>query len=103
MSAFATESAARVRLASPARITVAEARQAFARLGIAFRKTEYGEFRVNFRHGEKATAAYESDIAAAIETGLAMLAHRARLASELRAIGCPADIANRDALAALTF
>lgn len=38
---------------------------------------------------------------AAIDTGLAMLAHKARLARELRAIGCPARMAERDALTAV--
>ena len=101
MSQFPTPKAAASRLASPAPITAATARLAFQRLGMTLRKTEYGEFRINFRHGEEATAAYESDLPAAIDTGLAMLAHKARLARELRAIGCPARMAERDALTAV--
>lgn len=103
MSTFPTPATARARLASPAPITLQAARLAFARLGMALRVTEFGEFRVNFQRGEEATAAYESDLPAAIDTGLEMLAHRARLARELRAFGCPAAVAERDALAALSI
>ncbi len=103
MSAFPTPNAARARLASPAPITAGAARLAFARLGMALRVTEFGEFRVNFQRGEEATAAYESDLPSAIDTGLAMLAHKARLSAELRTIGLPAAVAEREAVAALTF
>lgn len=102
MSAYATAPAAIARLTAPRPITLTDARAAFARLGVTLRKTEYGEFRVNFRHGEEATAAYESDLADAIDTGLAMLAHKARLDRELRAMGVPADMAARDAIAAIS-
>ena len=83
-------------------ITYSAARVEFARLGVTLRKTEYGEFRVNYRHGTESTAAYESDLPAAIETGLAMLKHRATLESSLLRMGLPADVAARDsALAAM--
>lgn len=101
MTAFATAPAAIASLTGPGPVTLSAARAAFARLGVTLRKTEFGEFRVNFRHGEEATAAYESDLPAAIGTGLAMLAHKARLGHELRAMGVPADMAARDALAAV--
>lgn len=102
MTAFATAPAAIASLTGPRPVTLATARAAFARLGMNLRKTEYDEYRVNFRHGEEATAAYESSLPDAIGTGLAMLAHKARLGRELRAMGVPADMAARDALAAVS-
>lgn len=87
----------------PARLTLADARASLARLGVTLRKTEFGEYRVNFRHGAEVTAVYESDLASAIDSGLAMQAHRARLAAQLEAMGCPAAVATRDALAALSL
>lgn len=101
MNAFASDSAAIARLTDSRPVTLSAARAAFARLGVTLHKTEYGDFRVNFRHGEEATAAYESSLPDAIGTGLAMLAHKARLGRELRAMGVPADMAARDALAAV--
>jgi hypothetical protein len=89
------------RIRKPGPLPYGVARASFARLGIALRKTEEGEYRVNYARGAEATAAYESDLESAIDTGLAMLAHKARLASELRAIGCPAYMAERDARAAV--
>lgn len=44
--------------------------------GITIRKTEYGEYRVNFTNGKEATAAYETDLKAAYGTGLAMAKER---------------------------
>lgn len=102
MASYATAPAAIARLSSPRALTLADARAAFARLGVTLRRTEEGEYRVNFRHAEEATAAYESDLPDAIDTGLAMLAHKARLASDLRALGVPADMAARDAIAAIS-
>jgi len=86
-----------------ARVTLTEARAAFAKLGITLRKNEFGEYRVNYRHGCEATAAYESDLPSAIDTGIAMLAHKARLSAELRTIGLPAAVADVQAVAALSL
>lgn len=69
------------------RLTMAIARPAMAALGLSIRKTDENEFRVNFTHGAEATAAYESDLQAAIDTGLAMLAHRNRIAGQLELFG----------------
>jgi hypothetical protein len=41
-------------------------------LGIAFRKTEHGEFRVNLLRGKEATAYYTDDLADALATGKLM-------------------------------
>lgn len=85
--------------ATARRLTFEETRVHFKRLGMALRKTEFDEFRINFRYGAEATAAYESDLAAAIDTGLAMLACKAHIEESALRMGIPADIAARDALA----
>lgn len=77
---------ARAALSAPS-LTLATAKPAMAALGLTLRKTEYAEYRVNFRHGEEATAAYESTLADAIDTGLAMLQHRNRIAGQLELFG----------------
>jgi hypothetical protein len=38
-------------------------------LGLVIRKTEYGEYRVNFKGGHEATAYYTTDLADALDTG----------------------------------
>ena len=85
--------------ATARKITIEEARFYFRALGMSLRKTEFGEFRINFRHGAESTAAYEDDLPAAIGTGLAMIAHKCRMERNALAHGIPADIAARDALA----
>ena len=49
---------------------------ALRNLGLVCRKTEDGEYRVNFRGGTEATAYYTNDRVDALETGRAMLAQR---------------------------
>lgn len=64
-------------------MTREQARAILTPLGIVLRRTEYGEWRVNFKgspvkgHPE-AAAAYETDLDAAVATGRAMAAARAR-------------------------
>jgi hypothetical protein len=48
-------------------------KEQLARHDIILTRTPYGEFRVNFRGGQEATAAYESDLQAAYDTGLRMI------------------------------
>src|SRR5262245_32860546 len=52
--------------------TNTERRQALTAAGIIIKKTEDGEYRVNYRGASERYAAYESDLLAAIETGEAM-------------------------------
>lgn len=42
-------------------------------IGVTMRKTEYGEYRVNFRGGTEATACYTDDLRDALDTGIAMV------------------------------
>lgn len=51
--------------------TIAQAKKELASWGITLRKVE-NEYRVNFKNGIEATACYETDIEAAIGTGIAM-------------------------------
>lgn len=100
---FVAAAAARARLQTAAPINASDARLAFARLGMDLRLTADGEFRVNYRHGAEATAAYESDLPSAIDTGLAMLRCKARLSAELRTMGIPSAVADVQAVAALSL
>ena len=80
---------------APRPLSLADARAHFSRLGMALRKTPEGEFRVNYRHGAEATAAYESTLSEAIATGLAMLAHRRRVERSGQVYGISArDVAS---------
>lgn len=58
-------------------MTLGEARTAIRTQApsIAFRKTEYGEYRVNFRGGREATAYYTNDLADAVATAIIMHKH----------------------------
>lgn len=86
-----------------ARLSISEAAFHFRRLGMSLRATGYGsEFRINFRYGPEATAAYEDSLSDAIDTGLAMLAHKTRMEAQAIACGIPADIAARDAFQIVT-
>lgn len=53
-------------------LTVAQRRQRLTAAGIIIRKTDEGEYRVNYRGASERYAAYESDMLAAVETGEAM-------------------------------
>lgn len=57
--------------------TLAEARAQLRRVGVTLRKTEHDEYRVAFAgRGSEASAAYESDVDAAVATGRAMARNR---------------------------
>jgi hypothetical protein len=53
-------------------MTIQQAKQELSKLGISLVKTEYGEFRVNFKGGSEATAYYTDDLGDAIETAKSM-------------------------------
>ena len=64
-------------LAPSGRLTIAQAQAELARHGIVLRKKDpYGDFRVNFRGGDEATAYYTTDLDDALATGLAMARQR---------------------------
>jgi hypothetical protein len=65
-------------------MTLNQAKHQLRALGITLRSMpEYGEYRVNFANGNEATACYETDLQAAVDTGIAMSkeAHPADLRS----------------------
>jgi hypothetical protein len=53
-------------------MTIRDAKLELAKLGMVLSKTEYGEFRVNFKGGSEATAYYTNDLEDAIGTGRLM-------------------------------
>jgi hypothetical protein len=55
------------------KLTQKTVRAALSRVGISFRKTDCGEYRVNFRNGREETAYYTDDLSDALNTGIAML------------------------------
>lgn len=57
-------------------MTLKEARAILSPLGISLRKTEYGEYRVNFKGGKEATAGYQTDLDDAVATGRDMAARK---------------------------
>ncbi len=97
--AYATAAAKLANVHPGGVVRFADARRHLSALGISLRKTDFSEFRVNFRHGGESSAAYESTLADAVDTGLAMLRHRAKMAAELRTMGVPAATAESDAQA----
>lgn len=50
----------------------ADAKATLRELGLVLKKTDYGEWRVNFKGGPEKTAYYTSDLADAVGTGRAM-------------------------------
>lgn len=52
-------------------MTLTQARDALRLRGITLRHTD-GEYRVNFKNGDEATAYYTNDLDDAVATGLAM-------------------------------
>jgi hypothetical protein len=57
-------------------ITLKSVRQHLTSRGITIRRTDDGEYRVNYRHGREATAYYTDDLDDAHTTGLDMAAIR---------------------------
>lgn len=57
-------------------MTLKEARAILTPLGISLRKTEYGEYRINFKGGKEATAGYQTDLDDAVATGRDMAARK---------------------------
>lgn len=53
-------------------MTLKQAKAYLRGIGITINTTRYGEYRVNFVNGVEATAAYETTLDAAVETGIAM-------------------------------
>lgn len=53
-------------------MTRAEARTQLQALGLTLNRTQYGEWRVNFRHQGEATAYYTDDLNDAVGTGRKM-------------------------------
>lgn len=53
-------------------MTIKEAKAALRPLGVVLTKTEWDEYRVNFRNGREATAYYTNDLEDAVGTGVAM-------------------------------
>jgi len=52
--------------------TFKDAQRIIADLGLTLKKTEYDEYRVNFKGGREATAYYTNDLQDAIDTAAAM-------------------------------
>lgn len=57
---------------SRARLTIAQAQAEARALGMTLRRTEAGDFRVNFKGAEEAGAYYTDDLADAVATAQAM-------------------------------
>jgi hypothetical protein len=54
------------------KLTLKTVREILAGYNVTIRKTEDGEYRVNFRGGAEATASYQDDLQDAVDTGVAM-------------------------------
>jgi hypothetical protein len=54
------------------KLTISTVRVALREVGVVIKRTDYGEFRVNFRQAGEATAYYTGDLQDAHDTGLAM-------------------------------
>lgn len=59
-------------ISAPAKLTQATVKAALRDLGITFKKTEWNEYRVNYAGGNEDTAAYETDLESAFDTGKSM-------------------------------
>lgn len=57
-------------------MTFKQAKAQLRVVGITIRKTQYGEYRVNFVNGTEATAIYDPDLDSAVATGIAMVGRR---------------------------
>lgn len=58
------------------RLTQAKVKAELAARNITFRRTDYGEFRVNLKGAGEGPAAYETDLQSALDTGHAMADRR---------------------------
>jgi hypothetical protein len=54
------------------KLTISTVRVALREVGVVIKRTEGGEFRVNFRQAGEATAYYTNDLQDALDTGLSM-------------------------------
>lgn len=54
------------------KVTLTSVRKRLSEYGIVIRKTEHGEFRVNFRNGKDDTAYYTTCLDDALFTGITM-------------------------------
>ena len=61
-------------------MTIKQAKEELKQLGITLRKTEDGQYRVNYANGTEETAYYADDITDAVTTGKAMSAEHSRKA-----------------------
>jgi len=59
------------------KMTVKEATKTLQQHGVALKRTEFNEFRVNFKHGTEATAYYTDDLIDAVNTGIDMATRKA--------------------------
>lgn len=53
-------------------MTQAQCKKALQRVGMTFKKTEAGDFRVNFKDGDESTASYSDSLADSFDTACAM-------------------------------
>lgn len=53
-------------------MTLKQAKAQLRSIGVTINRTPHGEYRVNYVNGTEATAVYETDLQAAVETGMAM-------------------------------
>lgn len=59
------------------KLTIKEAKAIIRALGMTLRKTEYGDFRVNYYYAGEPSAYYTTDLQDAVDTAIAMKRHRA--------------------------
>jgi hypothetical protein len=59
----------------PQALTLAMVRAELRAVGVSISKTDWDEYRVNFRGGNEVTAYYTPSLKDAHETGLAMMRH----------------------------
>lgn len=60
---------------APAKLTQASVKAALRAIGVTFKKTDWNEYRINIAGGTEETAAYESDLESALDTGRAIAAY----------------------------
>jgi len=58
------------------KLTLSTVRAQLREIGVVIARTEYAEYRVNFRAGREATAYYTPSLLDALETGRAMVAQQ---------------------------
>ena len=57
-------------------MTFKEAQKQMRIIGLVLSRTDYGEYRINFRGGTEATAHYDTDLQSVIDTGITMVARQ---------------------------